>query len=290
MGFYLASLVGIAILWYFEKEYSERFQKCVGYYEAQYRKRHGDKEDPIGVFLFRSSNGTIDFLRSDPAVDSNTICTVITVDKHSSFFSMLFGAVVAAFTYTLWRATDKLGVSGDRQLAHTADMDITTGRAYLGVIGIMPVAQYVPIPNGPVAGWEITPIWRNTGRTPASEVKFYSIEPEIRADALPVGFDFKYSEKEKVNTVYVGAGQDIPAGVIKIPISDLIAWSKKEKRIFIFTVVEYRDVFSGTPIRRTESAHELLANVTQPLSTSPLPPNIPQPFVMVGYAGFGVYT
>jgi hypothetical protein len=45
-------------------------------------------------------------------VKAQSICSLRLIDRHNGFFAAIAAAIVAAFTFTLWRSTDRLWPEG----------------------------------------------------------------------------------------------------------------------------------------------------------------------------------
>jgi hypothetical protein len=93
---FLASFfITMAVFVWSENEISPSFQSCI----SQHSGDHGDKKSQNKSLIVS-------------VVKSQAICSLRLVDRHNGFFAALAAMVVAAFTGTLWFATDKLWKSG----------------------------------------------------------------------------------------------------------------------------------------------------------------------------------
>lgn len=86
-----------AIFWFFESNFIYSFQTCIGQQASDNTAHHTQYyAGGIGAFLHAQS-----------------ACTLRLVDRHNGFFAALGGLAVAAFTFTLWRSTEKLWLAGE---------------------------------------------------------------------------------------------------------------------------------------------------------------------------------
>src|SRR5262252_5366838 len=92
----LAIVIGLFVL--AENQVAPSFQICV----SQNTGNPGNKDTE------NKSVTVVGFIRVQG------ICTLALIDRHNGFFAALAGIAVAAFTFTLWVATDQLAKSGQR--------------------------------------------------------------------------------------------------------------------------------------------------------------------------------
>jgi hypothetical protein len=73
------------------------FQACVAHNSAYRGEENAKNKSPIIV-----------------VAKAQAVCSLALVDRHNGFFAALAGIAVAAFTFTLWVATDQLAKSGQQ--------------------------------------------------------------------------------------------------------------------------------------------------------------------------------
>jgi hypothetical protein len=81
-----------------ENEVAPHFQTCVSQNTADQGNDKAKNKSLVIVGVIRAQ----------------AICSLGLVDRHNGFFAALAGIAVAAFTFTLWVATDQLAKSGQR--------------------------------------------------------------------------------------------------------------------------------------------------------------------------------
>jgi hypothetical protein len=151
------------MFWHTEREYSERFQRCVSYYENLYRYHQRYERNSNLQFLGDSGD----------TGDSNTICTITTIERHAAFFSMLLSAVLAFFTFTLWRTTRNLWVESKKQFGLARDEFDANHRPWLAINDIR-LVEPVSFAQK-LMGFTIEVGVGNTGHSPATEILLFPI-------------------------------------------------------------------------------------------------------------------
>jgi hypothetical protein len=99
--------------------------------------------------------------------------------------------------------------------------------------------------------WRIHPIFTNTGNTPTRKMKL-RVKFEIRDSELPEDFDFSVKDGDKISQTLLAPDCVIEGMSIDIWGSDLLKISRREKFFYVWGLVEYNDVFKGTPIHITK--------------------------------------
>jgi hypothetical protein len=112
------------------------------------------------------------------------------IESHTDLIIALSGTAVAAFTYTLWRATDKLWTAGERQLTHNEDTSKRQLRAYMGI------NEYALIPYqlAVIGTGKFRISMKNFGQTPAIRLTTtvsYAIRTWVDTDTRPDTWDFE---------------------------------------------------------------------------------------------------
>jgi hypothetical protein len=100
---FLIGLISFAVILslfvFTENEVAPHFQTCVSQDTADQGNETAENKAPFIVGVIKAQ----------------AICSLGLVDRHNGFFAALAGIAVAAFTFTLWVATDKLWRAGEKQ-------------------------------------------------------------------------------------------------------------------------------------------------------------------------------
>jgi hypothetical protein len=94
-------LVAFILFLLAENHIAQSFQTCVSQETAQ-KSADGSNYDSHDVAV---------------SIKAQFICTVRLVDAHNGFFAAIAAFIVAGFTFTLWRTTDRLWKSSENQIA-----------------------------------------------------------------------------------------------------------------------------------------------------------------------------
>lgn len=169
------------------------------------------------------------------------------------------------FTLQLWRATKTL-IEDERKNTSREQ------RAYVFGMGFVPIASTQTSSTGTsVDGYVIRVPWKNTGKTPARNLKTI-----ISAQSIP------NTEKREpwFDHPMDGAGMDIGPGLgsessIGVPIDELIALWKGTLEIYVWARVEYSDIFFPNVRRHCEAC----ARLTLIHDPRGVPPPNHQPYI-----------
>lgn len=100
--FWGALLVLAALFIFVENAVAPNFQSCV----SQHSTSQGDeKTQQKGRVVLKT-------------VLAESVCTLQLIDRHNGFFAAVAAFVIAGFTFTLWRSTEKLWRASEDQLDH----------------------------------------------------------------------------------------------------------------------------------------------------------------------------
>jgi hypothetical protein len=185
------------------------------------------------------------------------------VEIHEPFITAISSAVLGLFTIALFGATVALYNSSEKVAEATrqsADISnrtlITTQRAFVFIDNI----EFY------IVGQEfrLLPKWVNSGTTPANPMtnwanwKTFTGEPPT---------DFSYPDLDATGQPISGGGKGIkffigPKGgtyapTLNIPRHVMETIRSGEQRLFIWGWGDYKDVFEGSPLRRTEFCFEV---------------------------------
>jgi hypothetical protein len=125
----------------------------------------------------------------------------------------------------------------------------------------------------------IQPQWRNTGATPTKDMtnhvnwKVFPQEPPENYSFPDLSHEGKETKRGEGNiSTYIGPnGATALADPLVIPTQYLDMLRQKKGRIFIWGWTEYRDVFPGTPVHRTEFCNEIVMEFSKDVGTTSAP-------------------
>jgi hypothetical protein len=228
----------------------------------------------------------------------NGECGVHFFGDESSAITSLATLLIAAFTFTLWRATDKMWIAGEKQLkiaadalGHTISVDNTTQRAYIGRVSTIQLKPYTTNDGVRIVRVEYTPTWENNGQTPAIDVTFCALEPIIcNGDSdIPANVEPTPIKMGVLSKIAIGSRQTMQGGSVAIGIDDVIKCSRRNCRIFLVFRLEYRDVFPNTPLRVTQYCEEMRFSGVDPVDNIPRQP-FQWPFTLFGHPRFQIFS
>jgi hypothetical protein len=236
------------------------FQNCLGTQEEKYKATQEAKDNPP-----KSSLPFIVNARND------TVCGFAILYDYRDAITVLATALIAFFTWTLYRATDRLWDAATEQgndmknsiaeanrsanamersghiaqgtLEHARVRSAQQMRAYVSVdIG---TATYQDTKLRFASGPTIT----NTGYTPARNVSYQVMAEILDADLPPDHVFEKFAEK-RVNDASLAPRQQFTVhGLVRdrVPDADVEAVMRGEnRRLFVWGTVSYDDVFGGS--------------------------------------------
>jgi hypothetical protein len=226
------------------------------------------------------------------------------VEYHDRAIETLSTFFVACFTYTLWRATEKLGVMAVEQgnamersitessraadnmeaIATSVEVSATAAsqsiavlretntqqlRAFVCTAGID--QKWVVDEQTKTINWVFSVLWQNLGRTPSKKLRVHA-HYELRDTPLPADFNFDY-ETPHVGKAFLPPGHINPGGgKFWISAGDLNAVRDGKKFFYVYGWAKYFDVFPDTPerITRFNYAVEVAGDAATPLVPNPI--------------------
>ncbi|MDP5278232.1 hypothetical protein Q9Q95_04790 [Sphingomonas sp. DG1-23] len=157
-----------------------------------------------------------------------------------------FTVVLALSTVALWLATRKLWKGAEAQA-------ILQYRAYVGIDRI-DVTKIPMESEEPVSAWKFEFWWTNSGSTPARNLSI--ISGHYLHDKVMTK-DHRYDKQNTIIRNFNLRPNGEAAGTIVIPTKLLTAYGPRMK-LYVYTSVEYDDIYSRTRRRRTEFCAEVL--------------------------------
>jgi hypothetical protein len=165
----------------------------------------------------------------------------------ASFWAVVTQAIVAALALAALLADLRHNrKSSERQL-----------RAYLTIDEL--TVDFRRNKQGIVTDGVIEAVWRNTGQTPALDIRS-SIDWLSVAGKLPDDFTYP-QENDDGSRHMMGPGQGFNSTARAFRIDDFSAAATRARRIFVWSSVDYTDVFGER--RRTEVEAEMVVSALQ---------------------------
>lgn len=222
-----------------EEEFSAPFSKCINDWRANYGP---DEPEYYGFVVAKVVGGQV-------------LCTVSAIDRHSGFFAALAAFIVAFFTYTLDRATNRLWRIEDRnfRVAQRAFVSLdgfnyelsTAANTKKTPLEGIP-ERYRDDPGLYITRFAALPKLKNAGNTPTRNMTVQmnwrgpngTLPPEYTYDLAPRGFFLAPHATEVIGEIEIP-----PAGAL-IDWS-FSPWGKPPPLILIWGRADYEDAFGG---------------------------------------------
>lgn len=204
--------------------FSPKFQECVTQYNKNENSTSQDK-NPTGFRVIPTVSCLGDF-----------------IDKNSGGLTALATMIIAAFTFTLWRATTEQGILTRDAINQARQASQSELRAYLSVT-IGGAAYQERINHKKFAAY---PMLKNNGRTPAYNVRHWG-NAEIIPDALVENFNFQAHSEGELSQSTIGPNEDriiysfVPDWVNDAEIQDIRFGNSKA--LWAWGIVHYEDAF-----------------------------------------------
>jgi hypothetical protein len=112
------------------------------------------------------------------------------IENHEPFFTATASVAIAAFTFTLWRATDKLWTAGERQLGHSESTAKRQLRGYMGINNY----ELTPYDFGELGTGRFLISMKNFGQTPAIALTTrvsYAVTDWVNVNTRPEAWDYE---------------------------------------------------------------------------------------------------
>jgi hypothetical protein len=174
-------------------------------------------------------------------VASYAYCSANFINDHNPGITAFATLLIAAFTATLWAATN-------RQALLTKEALIGNNRAFVFVPNFTQFWEHDD--KSGQYNWRLRPVLRNSGNTPTKNMTMY-VECEIRNRPLQMGYAFT-PEIENTARAVIAPNLDIQGGIVPrspaaaITPQDIIDVQNLRKYIYLWGVIRYSDVFPRT--------------------------------------------
>ena len=165
-------------------------------------------------------------------------CTGAFIEGNSGGITALATLVIAAFTATLWLATN-------RQAELTKEAFIADKRAFIFATGFSQAWEEDKATG--LYNWRFRPVLRNSGATPTKSMQMY-VACEVRNTVLPPGYAFT-PEEHNIASATMPPNFELQGGLAPrfpgaaITPQDIIDSQAGKKFIYIWGWIKYRDVF-----------------------------------------------
>jgi hypothetical protein len=162
---------------------------------------------------------------------------------------------IAAFTYVLFRSTDKLWIAGESQRKLAEDTAQRQIRAYVHVKAFRYETRYLPNLRTQIGTVqpEVIVTWENTGASPTvnarSNINWMTF---TQTEPMPSDYDFPDDKDRKPFTAVIGPKQTQELILTAIPPRTLQLVATRKLKLYVWGWIDYNDVFEDTPRRRTE--------------------------------------
>jgi hypothetical protein len=197
--------------------FSPSFKACINH-EAEQVAKEPALGDTIGVYAH---------------------CTGVFIDDNNGGITAIATLVIAAFTATLWYATN-------RQAELTKEAFIADRRAFVFATSFY--SAWEEDKQTGLYNWRFRPILRNSGETPTKNMEMY-VACEVRNTVLPPGYVFTpqatFIAKGMMPPKFELQGGLAPQGAAITP-QDIVDSQEGRKFIYLWGWIKYRDVFPKT--------------------------------------------
>jgi hypothetical protein len=180
------------------------------------------------------------------------------LDRAAAGIAALAAVAIAWFTWTLYRATNKLWEAGERQLAIAKQSADTADRSLreLNRAFVFPVD--VSRRSNPITpdDTDVIVMWENSGATQTKALRSRISSASFPPHKLD-GFNFPDLGAHKESRAFIGPKASIEMAPITIPQATIASAGGRSSRIFVWGWAEYDDIFPGTVRHRTEFCVEM---------------------------------
>lgn len=206
-------------------------------------------------------------------------CSGAFVNSNSGGITAIATLVIAAFTATLWYATN-------RQAELTKEAFIADKRAFIFATTFNQIWEQDKATG--LYNWRFKPVLRNSGETPTKGLEMY-VTCEVRNTQLPSGYAFT-SQVQNIAKGMMPPKFDLQGGLAPqlpgpaITSQDIIDAESGNKFIYLWGWIRYRDVFPKTPQHTTRYCWAILP-LGDPMQFVPnTPGQPPTPGTLVFYS------
>ncbi|WP_334398372.1 hypothetical protein [Bradyrhizobium sp. AZCC 2289] len=164
-------------------------------------------------------------------------------------------------TIGLWVVTANAARDSKRAANIAEDALVKLERAFVSFAFDVSGAIGPGAPNT-AAGWQITPVWKNSGKTPTRGLHTH-VSWDHFPTTLPANFTFPDGwfdpSAPRINpSSYIGPLDSIRSDTLSIESGVLEAARQDHLYIYVWGWVEYDDIFDNTPPHRTEFCHRVV--------------------------------
>lgn len=176
---------------------------------------------------------------------------IAVIDQHNGFVTALGTVAVAAFTWTLWRTSDKQSRLTRESIDEAVASSERQLRPYVHVKDSEHRISLQTRPDGTqyVEGIVFWFVWQNAGQTPAERVR-----TSINDGAVPMNQigDPAFAMGNESSESAIGPGMTATTGLKLIDIAPLSAVWAGALRLYVWARIEYVDALRPTRVRHTQ--------------------------------------
>lgn len=234
--FFVAIIIALFLFGWAEYQVAPSFQSCISQNSTkQSTESFSDYGKIVAIYI-----------------KSRSLCSLCLIDRHNGFFAAIAAAIIAAFTFTLWRSTDKLWTAGqeifeagERAFVFLEGFDIeltTAANAKVIKIDELP-ERYRSDPDLYISRFAVLPRWKNSGNTPTRKM---TIQVNWRGPKGPIPPDYIYGNPPE--PFFLAPKTVEPSALVEMPgAAVLIDWALRpagvEPIVFIWGRADFEDVF-----------------------------------------------
>lgn len=198
------------------------------------------------------------------------------IQIHSAFVTTTATFFIAAFTWALVCANRKLWKVSQEQSKHMRQAMLDTQRAFIFLHSI-PYQVFCPKKQRIPSAFGFKPQLLNSGKTPAmnawGDVYYQNFDINTPDEEISAKITIPLKNKPKL---FIGPSNPCYLKEFIINLQDAMDVFERKKRLFVWIVVEYNDMFNGTPLHHTNYCAEIIltSDPSQPVIDFNRPPNI----------------
>jgi hypothetical protein len=232
-----------------ERFFSPSFNACIAKHQTQ-EGSSTSEEHPSGL---------------SRTIDAYVVCSGEFIDAVNGSITAVATLVIAAFTFTLWRATTA-------QFELARDAFIADKRAFVFASGVQ--GFYEPDVATGHFNWRVAPHWKNGGDTHTRNLQFYS-DGFLTNVLIPSTFDFHQITGMPPGTGMLGPEMSATAGMAPQPGTpaltpqDILDIQSGRKYFYLWGWARYNDTLPGTSRYITRYCWRILST-GNPLTFNPL--------------------
>ena len=200
-------------------------------------------------------------------------------------FSLVL-SVVSYFQYDAARKAAHRALQANRL---TSEALTSVQRAFV-MVGAIDMSRQVDA-AGHIGGFYLSPVLENTGTTPAIHMYCHASAKVLDDSTKLESFDFPDiwygGRRYPSGPIALAAKASVESNAIPITVNDMkgAQFGPNQKQLYVWGWVTYRDIFKGTPLRKTE-----FCKVVAYVSPAVYNPTITGEVPLINYGGCRVHN